>query len=213
MAKKIQEQKVVVIKPPNMQTASFTIEGTAPLVMCAFSQKARETMRIKQEQGSKAKKGEKREGKNFQECYEQAKHVSDEGWVGIPASAFRAALISACRLVGFKMTLAKLSLFVIQDGFDRVDGTPLVKITKGQPRYVEHMVRLETGVADIRPRPMWNPGWEAKVTLRWDGDQFSIDDVANLLQRVGSQVGLLEGRPDSKNSAGCGWGTFTVKDE
>jgi hypothetical protein len=111
------------------------------------------------------------------------------------------------------MTLAKLSLFVIQDGFDRVDGTPLVKITKGQPRYVEHMVRLETGVADIRPRPMWNPGWEAKVTLRWDGDQFSIDDVANLLQRVGSQVGLLEGRPDSKNSAGCGWGTFTVKDE
>ena len=32
---------------------------------------------------------------------------------------FVSALISACRLVGFKMTLAKLSVFVEEDGRDK----------------------------------------------------------------------------------------------
>ena len=36
-------------------------------------------------------------------------------------------------------------------------------------------------------------------------------DVTNLLMRVGQQVGIGEGRPDSKNSAGMGWGTFNVE--
>jgi len=31
-----------------------------------------------------------------------------------------------------------------------------------------------------------------------------------LLARVGMQVGIGEGRPDSKNSAGMGWGLFEV---
>ena len=108
------------------------------------------------------------------------------------------------------MTLAKLCVTVIADGFDVDDGTPLVRITKGKPEYSEHVVRNETGVVDIRPRPMWQPGWEALVTIRFDADQFSQEDVANLMSRVGAQVGVCEGRPDSKKSAGMGWGTFTL---
>ena len=54
------------------------------------------------------------------------------------------------------------------------------------------------------------PGWEAKVTIRWDSEQFSGADIANLLRRVGEQVGLLEGRPDSRQSAGMGWGLFEI---
>jgi len=30
---------------------------------------------------------------------------------------------------------------------------------------------------------------------------------------VGLQVGIGEGRPDSKNSAGMGWGMFTIEDK
>lgn len=204
------ESQAVTIKPPNMGQAVFGIVGTAPYVQNAFPEKAREMMRAKQEAGSQAKKGAKRDPKDFDLCYQQAQHISREGWGGIPASGLRAGLISACRLVGFQMTRAKLSLFVVADGFDRIDGTPLVKITKGEPHYVEHPVRNESGVADIRPRPMWNEGWEAKVKLTWDADQFSTADVANLLMRVGMQVGVGEGRPDSKNSSGCGWGTFVI---
>jgi hypothetical protein len=123
----------VRIQPPKLASYKLTIEGTAPLVINAFPAKAREEMRLKQEKGSQANKERTREAKDFQKCYEDAKHISKDGWCGIPAPAFRAAMISACRVVGFKMTMAKLSVFVIADGFDVVDGTPLVKITGRHP--------------------------------------------------------------------------------
>lgn len=203
--------EAVAIKPPNIQMAVFRILGSAPYVQNKFSQKAREQMKATQELGSTERsKRPKREPKDFHALYEGAIHRSTEGWEGIPASSFRNAMISACRLVGFKMTLAKLSVFIFADGFDADDGTPLIKITKGQPRYVEHMVRLATGVPDVRARPMWDQGWEADVRIRFDADQFTLSDISNLLMRVGIQVGIGEGRPDSPSSAGMGWGTFEL---
>lgn len=200
----------ISIKPPNFQTAIFRIIGTAPYVQNKFSEKAREQMRATQEAGSTGRSKRAKVAKDFMAAYEQATHRSAEGWAGIPAPAFRNAMISACRTVGFKMTLAKLSVFVEADGFDKDDGTPLVKITKGEPRYHESLVRLQTGVADIRARPMWEPGWEAEIRIMFDADQFTLSDISNLLMRVGMQVGVGEGRPDSKNSAGMGWGTFRL---
>jgi hypothetical protein len=206
-------RREVQITAPKMQIAEFVIVGTAPYVQQAFSQKAREMIKGIQEAGSQRKKGKNREAKDFQECFEQSKHYSKDGWIGIPAGAFRAAMISACRLVNFKMTLAKMSIFVEADGYDKVDGTPLVKITKGESYYSEHPVRLKGDVVDLRARPMWSPGWEAKVRIRFDLDQFSLIDVANLMMRVGQQVGLGEGRPDSRSSAGMGWGLFDISND
>lgn len=203
----------ITISPPNFRVHEFLIRGTAPLVMNAFSAKAREEMKQKQLQGSTAAKGKKREPKDFEALYEAAKHVSQDGWYGFPAPAIRNAMISACRVVGFAMTRAKLSVFVRADGYDVNDGTPLVKITKGEPHYHEAMVRLETGVADIRARPMWDAGWEAIVRVIYDADQFTLKDVANLMMRCGLQVGIGEGRPDSKKSTGMGWGTFEIVGE
>jgi hypothetical protein len=214
MAKgKTATQSEVTILPPNFQTAVFRIVGTAPYVQHKFSQKARELMRGKQEAGSAGKKGKKREPKDFMACYEGAKHKSADGWCGIPAPAFRCAMVSACRIVGFKMTLAKLALFIEADGLDSEDGTPLVRITKGEPQYHESAVRNESGVCDLRARPMWMPGWQAAVRIRFDADLFSVEDLANLLMRVGQQVGVGEGRPDSTNSCGMGWGTFSILEE
>jgi len=203
------DNRTVSIAPPNFQTAVFKIRGTAPYVQNKFSQKAREMMRETQEGGSTNRKGKKKEAKNFQETYEQAKHISHDGWCGIPAPSFRNAMISACRIVGFKMTHAKLSVFVEPDGFDSDDGTPLVKIIEGEPRVHEGRVVVGMGVADIRWRPMWET-WAAIVRIRFDADQFTLEDVSNLLSRVGMQVGIGEGRPDSKTSAGMGWGTFEI---
>lgn len=207
----MEQDKQVNIKPPQFNNAVFTVVGTAPLVVNAFPAKAREAMRAKHESGAQQRKNKPKDAKDFNALFEAAKHVANEGWCGIPAAAFRNAMISACRIVGFKMTIAKMSVFVVQDGYDRVDGTGLVRITRGEPKYVEHPVRNATGVMDIRPRPMWTEGWEADVRVRWDAEQFSADDVTNLLLRAGQQVGVCEGRPDSKMSAGMGWGLFTIK--
>jgi hypothetical protein len=56
---------------------------------------------------------------------------------------------------------------------------------------------------------MWDE-WHAFVRVRHDSDMFSAADITNLMVRVGMQVGIGEGRPDSKNSAGMGWGTFDL---
>ncbi len=203
----------IKISAPNIREAKFLIRGTAPLVVHKFSAKAKALIRQKQEAGSLANKGKSKSAKDFEEVFQGARHISTEGWDGIPAAAFRAGIISACRLVGFKMTLAKLSIFVAADGFDETEGTPLVRIlSPAEPERNESMVRLATGVCDISVRPMWRY-WGAELRIQYDADQFTADDVRNLLARVGAQVGVCEGRPDSKSSAGCGWGTFELVTE
>jgi hypothetical protein len=202
----------VTIPAPKFQTVVIDIKGDAPMVQHKFSAKIKTEMHEKQVAGSTAKKGAKRESKDFQALYKDAMHVSTEGWYGIPAPAFRNAMVSACRIVGFQMTKAKLAVFVKADGFDP-DGTPLVRITKGEPEYHEAAVRLATGVVDLRARPMFREGWEASVSIKFDGDMFTQADIAHLMMRVGMQVGIGEGRPDSKASCGQGWGTFEVKEE
>ena len=200
------------IAPPRLKVAEFKLIGTAPLVQLRFSQKAMNAMADKMKAGSQAKGKKVRVARDFDDDFEQAKHISEEGWCGIPAGAIRAGMISACRLVGFKMTLAKLSVFVLADGIDKVDAVPLIRIYGDEPEKNIMAVRNATGVADLRCRPMWKV-WELKPRIQFDEDQFSLQDVSNLLMRVGMQVGLGEGRPDSRESAGLGWGTFKLGDK
>ncbi|MCK9505892.1 MAG: hypothetical protein M0Q95_17150 [Porticoccaceae bacterium] len=199
-------QRIVQIKPPKMETVTVRIIGTAPLVQARFAQKA--AIMAAQKEGATARSKKTREAKDFDALCDASVHYSTDGWVGIPAAAFRAACISACRLVGFKMTLAKLSIFIEPDGYD-ADGMPLVRLIADSYRRVDLHVRNATGVIDIRSRPMWTQ-WAADVRVRYDADQFSLEDAYNLLHRVGAQVGIGEGRPDSKSSAGMGWGTFRL---
>jgi hypothetical protein len=203
-------QEVITIKPPKFRTLTVTIEGSAPYMQARFSAKAMQAMTDKMKAGSTAKSKTKREARDFDDDFQQAQHFSEEGWVGIPATAFRNACIDACRAVGFKMTLAKMSVFIEADGLDKVDGTPLVKLIAGKPEKTELAVRNATGVLDIRVRPLWRK-WSAKVRLRFDEDQFTVSDVTNLLSRAGQQIGIGEGRPYSRQSAGLGYGTFDVK--
>jgi hypothetical protein len=205
------ETKVVTIKAPNLQLAEFEIKGVAPLVIHRFSKKTLEEMKQKMEIGKAAGGKKIRDPKSTDTTYEEARYISDAGWDGFHAGAVRAAMISACRLVGFRMTLAKLSVFVLQDGWDKKEPQiPLVRIY-GNPVKQEDMARVETGQPYVCVRAAYH-NWSAKVRIRWDADQFTIDDIFNLLSRVGLQVGICEGRPDSKNSAGMGWGLFEVKD-
>jgi hypothetical protein len=202
-----QTESAVVISAPNFKTVEFKLEGTAPYVQLKFPEKVGIQLLEKMATEGTAKR--KREARNYQDEFLQAMYEGPKKERGIPASAFRNAIISACRTVGFKMTLAKLSVFVEADFFDKSDGTPLIKI-EGTPELVQHAVRNATGVIDFRTRAMWKT-WKAKIRIKYDADQFNQNDVANLLMRVGVQVGIGEGRPDGKQSAGMGWGLFELR--
>ena len=200
----------VSIAAPKFQTAEFSIKGIAPLVIHRFSAKTKNQMKLKMETGKAASSKKNRDPKDSNDTYNEARYISREGWDGFHAAAIRNAMISACRLVGFKMTLAKLSVFVEADGVDAEEPQiPLIRII-GKPTKQEDMARVETGQPYVTIRAAYHD-WKAKVRIRWDGDQFTIQDVSNLLSRVGLQVGIGEGRPDSKNSAGMGWGLFALE--
>jgi len=207
MAKKKSEPGAIVIQAPKINTVAINIRGTAPFVQHKFSAKSKKKM-LEAQMSSKAKSRKSREPRDIEEDYRGAMHRMPDGGYGIPCPAFRSAMISACRVSGFQMTKAKLSVFVQPDGFDVDDATPLVKL-EGEPEESQLPVRLESGVCSIAIRPMWRE-WSATVRVSFDSDQFSETDVVNLMARAGLQVGVGEGRPDSKKSHGCGWGLFEI---
>ena len=205
-----QSLDVVTISPPKFERIWLRLVGTAPYMQARFSAKAMQAMKSKMEAGPTAKKGGRKDARDFDDDFRAAQHIAADGWNGVPAAALRNACIDVCRMVGFKMTHAKMSIFVEADGFDKVDGTPLVRLDAREPERVDMATRNATGVADIRVRPMWRE-WGANVRVKYDADQFTLQDVTNLMQRVGMQVGIGEGRPDSRDSAGLGWGTFRLE--
>lgn len=202
--------QTVTIKAPNFGRVVFTVRGIAPLVVHRFSAKTKAQMKQKMETGKPAGSKKNREARATDDLYDEARYRSAEGWDGFNASAMRAAMISACRLVGFKMTLAKLSVFIEPDGVDATEPQiPLIRI-EGEPIKQEDIARVETGQPYVTVRAAYHQ-WSAKIRIRYDADQFTLEDVSNLVARVGLQVGIGEGRPDSKNSAGMGWGLFTIE--
>jgi len=201
-----QVEQNIVIKPPKFSTVELLIEGIAPLVVERFSKKME--LMEKMAQGPSAKNKRERTARDYDNEAEEARYRAPEQWEGMNAAAFRAGMISACRLVGFKMTLAKLSVFIEADGFDAKDGIPLIRIYGQSETFTAH-TRNATGVVDVRSRPMYRQ-WAANLRIRFDADQFQVSDVINLISRVGLQVGIGAGRPDSKSSSGCGWGMFRV---
>lgn len=201
----------VQIKAPDLRIATFHIKGTSPLVIHRFSTKVKEQMARKMEEGKSAGSKKNREPKNSDDTFNESRYISKEGWDGFHAASIRNAMISACRLVGYKMTLAKMSIFVIQDGWDKTEPQiPLIRIY-GTPKKQSDMARVETGQPYVTTRAAYHD-WSAKVRIRFDADQFSLEDVSHLLSRVGQQVGLGEGRHDSKNSCGMGWGCFGLEE-
>ena len=210
-AKAAKSEQRVTIKSPKLETIEVPIVGTSPYVQHAFGQKAKQEILAKQTAGGKGRGRKNTTARDLDADYKSAFHVGLDDHYGIPCSALRSAMISACRLVGVTMTKAKLSVFILPDTFDRNTGEPLFHLF-GDPERYEAPVRLESGVITIAIRPMWKE-WRAVPKIRYDGDQFDASDVCNLLLRAGMQVGIGEGRHDSRKSNGIGFGTFEIEED
>ena len=199
----------IAISEPNFQSIRFKIIGTAPLMIHKFGTKIRH--KIEESQTAKDKVKKARAPKDYKAEFNDARYISAQGWDGLYAGAIRNAMIGAARYVdGLQMTKSKGLFFVQAEGFDKEDGTPLVRIHGCKAKHDTRPVRLESGVADLRNRPRYD-NWYAEVVIDFDADAVTATDVANLLHRAGAQVGLCEGRPGSENSFGIGFGTFRVE--
>jgi hypothetical protein len=204
----------VVIAAPAFKVGQFKIRGTTPFVQLRFSQKQKNKIKQTQAEGGKEVKTKRvHERKDFDALYEEAMYLSDDGHRGINALSFKKAMVAACRLTNMNMKMAKMSFFVIADGYDSFEeDIPLIYFTKGDPEQTDHICRNANGMPDLRVRARWNIGWEATLRVKYDSDIISLNSLTHLLTRAGTQVGIGEGRPDSTKSdgAGMGWGTFEI---
>ena len=200
----------VKIDPPKLETVTIGVVGTSQLVQNRFSAKARAKMEATQRQGSTSKARKSRPPREFEADYKAAMYVSDKGWHGMPCTAFKAAMVSACRLTDASMELGKISLFVEADGHDATDGTELVRLDGKPTMRIDHVRHQLT--TNLAVRASFWP-WKASLRVTFDAERFALGDVLNLLSRAGLQVGIGEGRPGSKRSVGMGWGRFTVSDK
>lgn len=203
--------ETLAVTPPNFGLVDLNIEGTSLLVMNRFPSKARDQMIAKHVEGGNAGKNRKKQdARDFEaEAYDASHRFAGDKGYGIPAGAFRNALVRAATFAGLKMTALKGAVFIEADGHAD-DGVGLVKIeSKTKPEMRIDMVKQQTTTTP-RARMAFKPGWRCKVRIQFDRDQLSPQDVVNLLSRAGVQVGILEGRPFSSMSAGQGWGTFKV---
>ena len=199
----------ISISKPNYQSIKFKIVGTAPLMVHHFGEKARKQM-IDKQTGVNQVKG-KRPPKDYKKEFESARYVSTAGWDGFYAGSIRNAMIAAVRYVdGLQMTKAKGLFFVQAQGFDKSDGSPMVRILGSKAVHDTRPARNDDGGADIRNRPRYDK-WHAEVVIDFDADAMTATDVANLLHRAGTSVGICDGRPGSPNSNGMGFGTFKVE--
>lgn len=206
----------IAIPAPSIQTIKVKIVGDTQLCTHAWAEKAKQMMRDKQ-QGRKPTKVAKDPWADFcgslywvsKQPEKVTEDVIAKAKFGFPATAIKAAMVSACRgLPSLKMTEAKQLLFVESD-FTNAEGIDLIVID-GKPKMVESMVRLQTGVADLRYRGVFWP-WSATVRIQFDESNINRDSVVHLLNRAGFSCGICEWRPSAPKSATGNWGRFHVE--
>lgn len=206
---KAEQLKGIIIKPPDIGFIDVPIIGIDPLLIHAWSQKARQKMLDAQQQepGTKAKKA--REKRDPVADYNGARYVFRDGkneWDGIPAVAFKASMVGACRQInGLPMTEARRALFVRYDGVTHYFSPNscrteigLVRIY-GEPQMREDTARNSDGGTDLRFRPQYWP-WRATLKIEFNASKFSPDAIVNLVATAGYWEGVGEWRPGSKES-------------
>jgi hypothetical protein len=190
--------KVVQIQPLRLETIKVPIEGLTPLIVHNWNEKTKKQMLDKQMAGKNAPKA-KKEPKDPDADYKASLYLLPNGEPGFPASAFKAAIVGACRMFdGLPMVLAKTII--------RVNGD-LIPIV-GEHRKREDMVRLESGVADIRYRAEF-PKWSAVLPITYNANILKIQDILSLVNAAG-MAGIGEWRPSAPHVNSGTFGTFQV---
>lgn len=183
----------VVLKPIKRVCMAFTIVGTSPLIVHAWSEKAKEMMR--QKHGGKKTKN--RDVRDPQAEMEEACYRTSDGRLGISGMALKSSIVTAAhRDIGIERTLVRKAMFLRCD-----DPNKIVPLIADTPTLREDMVRVGIGSADLRYRPMWSE-WAVESEWHIDADLLTTEDVLTLVDRAGFGVGIGEWRPEKGGEFG-----------
>jgi len=188
-----------VVKSFDIKTIEVSVRGISPLIVHRFSEKAKKQIEDKQQGVAKTRKHEQR---NPEQDFNEARHVSPQGWDGFPVAGFKAAMIRGAKMIGLVMKDAQMSFFILPD----CHLTQLIKINDA-PQMRTDMVRVGIDSADVRYRPEYHQWWS---TLRIEYNQGMISEgqIKQMISAAGYGCGIGEMRPEKGKFS---FGRFEIK--
>ena len=203
---------VVEIRPIEIKKVTIRIEGDTPLIMHAWSEKAKRMM-LEAQMG--LSKGRKKEVKNPVEDFIRSaywltpmpedmteegfnKAIADGAKFGFPVTAFKQGAISAAYRMGWTKDKVSLRGAFFIDG----DENGMVEIHSDAPIMREDMVKVGMGTADIRYRSEFR-NWYADLTISYnENGQYSLENIVNIINAGGYVCGVGEWRPEKDGQYG-----------
>lgn len=194
------------LPPLDLQDMTVQIVGDTPLIVHAWSQKAKGMMLAKQTKA--ATRG--REAKDPNEDFLASSYRLADGLHGIPAVGIKNAAVTACTSIGGITKVAARQAFFIMAERAKIPGAwegaiasnALVRLlASGPPIMREDLVRVGMGVADLRYRAEYWP-WACEFVVRFNKLVLSPEQIINLLDTAGFAVGLHEWRPERDGDHG-----------
>ena len=212
MAAKKTNTEVIEIRPIEIKKVTIRIVGDTPLIMHAWSEKAKRMM-LEAQMG--VAKGKKKEAKNpaddfirsmywltpmpedgTMESFEEA--IANGARFGFPVTAFKQAAISAA----YRMGWAKDKMSMRGAFFIDSDENGMIEIHSDTPEMREDMVKVGMGTADIRYRGEFK-NWYADLTISYNANgQYSLENIVNIINAGGYVCGVGEWRPERDGQNG-----------
>ena len=208
------QDMVIEIKPVKIKRVEISIVGDSPLIVHAWSEKAKRMMLQAQMKIAKTKKAreardpfeefvdsmywlsEKPEEKT-PEAYEAA--LANGATFGFPVTGIKQAAISAAYRSGSTKDMASMRGVFYINGTDVSD---FATIECDRPEMREDMVKIGMGTADLRYRAEF-PNWKMKAILTYnDNGVFTLEQIINAINLGGFMCGIGEWRPERDGQNG-----------
>lgn len=181
MATKKPTEQAIVLPQLNLQTIGLRLVGDSPLIVHAWSEKSKKMMLDKMMK--KANTG--RVAKDPEQEYRDSLYPFPGGGYGFPSIAFKGAAVDAASFVDGITKVQMRGCFHIPGELVKIDGEPT-------PR--EDVCRVGMGAADLRYRGEFKE-WAATVTVQFNANAVSAEQVANMFSIAGFSIGVGEWRP------------------
>ena len=204
--------ETIEIKPIEIQKTTIRVVGDTPLIMHAWSEKAKREILDKQMKKTKASA---KQAKSPVEDFIRSMYwlegfpeeMSEDGFeeairngarFGFPVTAFKQEAISAAYRMGWtKDKMSMRGAFFI-DG----DENQMVEIFSDVPVIREDMLKVGMGTADIRFRGEFR-NWYAELTISYNKNgQYSLEQIINIINAGGYVCGIGEWRPERDGQYG-----------
>jgi len=182
------EEKVELL-PLIPKTMKVKIVGDTPLLAHNFGATAQASILDKQ-----THKAVKREKRDIDNEVKEATYKTEDGKDGFPASGFKKGMVE---VAPYLPNLDKKRI----RGSVQIIGN-IVPLKYKSKVVNQATVRINRGLSgDIRFRPEYRE-WSCELMIRFNESLISAEQVINLLNYAGFQIGVGDWRPDKNGSFG-----------